>query len=636
MRHQRITLYIAALLCVCVPSLSMATTTEQGAALDGVQAGTRLVVGNVTPVTGHFGTEFFGDDTSDLDVRTLLHDYAIVEWEKAPGETPHTAAVESLETETQQDGSHLYTVTLANNLRYNDGTPITAQDYVFSLLLAASPALREVGGTLAPIEHIVGFDEYMNGQSQTLSGVRLLSPNQFSIQILSDAPHFFILSQVSIPPYPIKVIAPGCEAADDGGGAYLRRAADADTLQGNGYTPGEFGAQMLRVTLLDPDIGYESNPRVTSGPYQLDAYDKEMGTVNFTVNPNFLGNNIGKMPHIERLELRAVDGGTMIDALKSGEIDLLNKVASLGALTAAQQLAMDDPDFTSMPYLRSGLALLSFSCEEGVSASENVRKAVGMSFDKDEMVAALMGELARKVNGYYGLGQWMAGYASNPTSGGTDVSSRLAALEIPKDIEGARQLLEADGWTLGEDGAPYTDGIRYRQGEQGLEPLMIRLAVPRENDARDALAQMLQVSLTEIGAGLEVSVLPFDELLTHYYRQTDRVYDMFYLATNFKYPFDPYFDFHTADAFQGAANKTGLRDDSLMQLAHTTRVMDPNDMEAYMEAWVAFQERLMELQPLIPLYSGVYIDAYTSRLTGYSIVAHNGWARAVQEAWIAE
>lgn len=624
---------LAWLLCVCMLPFSIASAS----ASEGVQPGTKLVVGNVTPVTGHFGTEFFGDDTSDMDVRTLLHDYAIVEWEKAPGEVPHVSAVENLQSEAQQDGGHLYTVTLAGDLRYNDGTPISAQDYVFSLLLAASPALQAAGGTPGPVEHIVGYNDYAKGQTSSLSGVRYLSDNQFSIHILSDAPHFFILSQVAITPYPLNVIAPGCEVADDGNGAYLRKAQGAETLQGRGYTPGEFSTEMLQATLLDPDHGYEYFPRVTSGPYQLEAFDKEAQTVALTINPNFKGNNIGASPHIERLELRTVNNANMMDALKRGEIDLLNKVAGYESLVAAQQLIANDKSFDATPYLRSGLTFFSFSCEQGSTSSFNVRKAITMSFDKDEMTNALMGELARRVYGYYGLGQWMAGYADNPaTEDAKSIANRLSALDVPVDTEGAKQLLVSDGWTLGKDGNPYTEGIRYRQGAQGLEPLVVKLAVPLENDRVDALVQILGAGMASIGANLEMTKLPFDEMLTHYYRLTDRTYDMFYLSTNFKYPFDPYFDFHTATEYQGTANKTGYQDESLMRLAHTMRVADAGDTEEYMSAWIAFQERLAETQPLIPLFSGVYMDVYTARLQGYNIINHNSWARAVQEAWLTE
>lgn len=621
--------------CVLPMEIAAAQPIETGEP-SGFQVGTQVTVGNVTPVDGHFGTGFLGDNTSDMDIRMLLHDYAIVEWEENPNENPHVAAVRDLKSESLPDGGHLYTITLADGLTYNDGSAITASDYAFSLLLAASPELREAGGTSGLMEYIEGYDAYASGQAQSFTGIRLLSPEQFSIHLVADAPHFFVLSQVSIPPYPIREIAPGCEVADEGNGAYLRAGADAGNLQGNGYTPGEFSAQMLRVTLLDPENGYEFYPHITSGPYQLESFDKTSKVVTLTVNPNFAGNNMGRTPHIEKLVLRPVDNDTMLTALQNGEVDLLNKVAGYDSLVAAQQLIINESSYNGTPYLRSGFAFLSFACEQGPSASVNVRRAVSMCLDKDAITKALMGDLGRRVYGYYGLGQWMVSYAGNPMASDSAENDKLAALDIPRDIEGAGRLLSEDGWTLGQDGNEYRDGIRFREGADGLEPLILRLALPQENNMIDALESILRDDLTAIGVELDVTRMPFETMLTHYYRQTVRTYDMFFLSTNFKYPFDPYFDFHTASEYQGTANKTGIQDDALMQLAGDMRNLDRSDIDEYMNSWFAFQQRFAQLQPLIPLYSSVYIDICSTRLQGYSIQGHSSWARAIQEAWMAE
>ena len=42
---------------------------------------THLTVGNTTKVKGSFFTTFFGNNTSDIDVRTMLHGYSPVVWD---------------------------------------------------------------------------------------------------------------------------------------------------------------------------------------------------------------------------------------------------------------------------------------------------------------------------------------------------------------------------------------------------------------------------------------------------------------------------------------------------------------------------------------------------------------------------
>lgn len=601
---------------------------------DGVQEGSELIVGTTTPMDGHFGTDLWGDNTSDMDARLLLHDYATIDKDMTPGIGTHGIAVKDMTAQEQSDGSRVYTFTIEDGLTYNDGTPIDARDYVFSLLLSASKELKAVGGMPSPMDHIRGFESYNTGESAAFSGVRLLSAKQFSIQVEAGyAPYFYELTLLSTGPYPITVIAPGCEVVDDGDGAYLRKGSGADSIQGMPFTPGEFSAEMLRETMLNEETGYEFYPMVTSGPYQLLSYNRENKTAVFGVNPAFKGNYQGQMPHIEKIVFRTVSNETMFEEMQRGNLDLINKVASRSALVTAQEVVTNDPGVSGVAYLRSGMTFLSFACESGPTASEAVRKAIAMSMDKDTLVTEMMGGVAMRVYGYYGVGQWMAVYTEFQ-NGDQTVLETLKKLDIPQDIEYAKELLESDGWALDAQGNPYESGTRYRQGADGLESLTIKWVRPTENGNTEAVEKALREGLTAIGAALEATDIPFDEMLKHYYRETDRTYDMFLLATNFGYVFDPYYDFNTADMYQGSVNKTGLRDEKLEALAKEMRMTAPSDLNGYMERWFAFQERFVQVLPLIPLYSGVYMDVASDALQGYDIMVHSSWARAVLYAWI--
>ena len=82
-----------------------------------------------------------------------------------------STVVKTLEVTRERDGD-TYTFTLAPGLTYNEGTPITATDYVFSLLLHSSPAVAELGGVNSIYSHVVGWETYAAGTSTTLSGVQ--------------------------------------------------------------------------------------------------------------------------------------------------------------------------------------------------------------------------------------------------------------------------------------------------------------------------------------------------------------------------------------------------------------------------------------------------------------------------------
>ena len=434
----------------------------------GIQRGTELTIGTTTALGGYFGTDAWGNNTSDLDVRSLLHGYATVAWTRTLGLAMNGVAVSGVETAEQGDGSRIYTIYLTEGLTYNDGTPITAKDYVFSVLLNSSPVLKAIGGTPNGFGHLVGYDAYQLGQSNTLYGVRLVSDYAFSLQVAGEyLPFFYGLAMLNVTPYPMSVIAPGCDIVDDEAGAYIS---------------GDFTPEVLQKTLLDPETGYERNPKVTSGPYALESFDASTSTATFVINELYKGNYEGQRPHIERLIFKQVQNETMISQLESGEVGLLNKVVGGDAVLQGRTMAMEEGKAQAATYLRTGFSFLAFACESGATSSQAVRRAVAMSFDKDAFTTQTAGTSARRVYGYYGLGQWMALYTADEANGNAalNMPEELSRLDVPLDLVGAKALLEADGWTLDAAGGPYTEGTRYRQGETGIEPLEIKWAKTKQ------------------------------------------------------------------------------------------------------------------------------------------------------------
>jgi peptide/nickel transport system substrate-binding protein len=427
---------------------------------------------------------------------------------------------------------------------------------------------------------------------------------------------------------------------------YLAASAEAEGMSaaGLGYIPGEFSEQMLRVTLLDPEDGYLFNPRVTSGPYMLESYDTEENVATFRINPNFKGNSVGHKPHVERLVFQYVNESTALEALRGGEIDLINKATNDALVQEVSQLiieATEGADVRMASYPRSGFAFLAFSCEQGPTDSQAVRQAIALSMDKDTLVANTMSHSAERVDGYYGMGQWMVSYTDegDPTAEVEPLSipEQLETLRTPVDIAAAQALLMSDGWTLNAEGLPYDDEqdtVRYRQVNGVLEPLRIRWAVTQESEMAGQVQQQLKQAFAMLGIELEVTELPFGELLTHYYRQTERVYNMFFLASNFNNVFDPYYTFHTSDAYQGMLNTSGLRDQELMDLALDMRDTDPAAVREYAEKWLRFQARFMETMPMAPLYSNMYFDFYRPELMNYDPSDKLSWATAIPDAYI--
>lgn len=613
-----------------------------------------LVVGSTTALSGSFFTEMWGNNTSDVDVRQLIHGYNLMEWKADMGNYGiDDSVVSGIAAYIDGNGNHVYTIALYDNLYYSDETPITAYDYAFSILLSVAPEVAAIGGAVNDSDYIIGIDDYKAGLTNVLSGVRVLSDYQLSIAIKSEyLPFFYEMALLDYNPYPIHVIAPGCEVADDGQGVYIRNIDEE-------IEEPIFTAELLQETILDSESGYLSHPSVTSGSYKLTAFDWETRTANFEINEAYKGNSKGQVPQIQRLVFKTVENDTMIEQLLSGEVGLLNKCVNAETLNEGMQLVAENAISVSN-YARSGYSFISYACEQKTVADEKVRQAIAHCFDKDTFVSDYVRNYGLRVDGYYGIGQWMyqlvAGSLAAPVEAPVDGASEeeLAAYESELalwdelsldnlkiynlDLAAAEQLLIEDGWTLNSDGEAYDaekDAVRCKKIDDELLALDLNMIYPEGNDIGEYMDSFI-ANLAEIGIVLKAEAVPFNELLEIYYRQTERDCDMIYLATNFAYVFEPSSTFSVEDAYQGANNRTGIVDEKLYELAVDMRKTEPGDVLTYCQKWVAFQEYYTEVLPTMPVYSNVYFDFYSPNLQEYYVSANVSWAQAIVGAYLGD
>ena len=182
-----------------------------------------LRVGNPTPMDGKFFTGCWGNATSDIDVRTLVHGYRLVAWDGEYGMfRENRSAVKNIVVTEDAQGDREYFFGLWDDLYYSDGSPITAWDYAFSALFQSAPVLAELGALPMNLEYLAGYEEYASGETNVFSGIRVYEPYLISFQVKKEyLPYFFELYRFAYVPYPIHEIAPGCRVYDDGEGCYI-------------------------------------------------------------------------------------------------------------------------------------------------------------------------------------------------------------------------------------------------------------------------------------------------------------------------------------------------------------------------------------------------------------------------------
>lgn len=601
------------------------------------QEPTQLVVGNTTRVSGDFFTSQFGNNTSDIDVRAMIHGYSLVVWRDQLTFAEDPQVVAGIR-KSFAGGDTVYTVTLRPDLTWNDGTPITAADYVFSVLLMSSPEFASLGADTGMWSHIVGYDDYAGGLRTDLEGVRLVDDLTLSIRVKGAyEPYFYELSYLAINPYPISVLAPGCCVTQTRGGAAIMDAEDPAQRT-------VFTEALLAETVLG-DAGYLHQPTLTCGPYNLTGYDAASGTVTFAKNPCYKGNHEGVKPWIDTVTLVCAAQDTMIDDMLDGRIDLLNKVVSGEAIMDGRTRLTDG--FRARNYVRMGYGFLTFSCEQGPQQSTAVRQAVACCLDAEDYTRTFLKGLGYPVYGYYGLGQWMLSAINGnirPTNLAPEDEEAWAALSLDGldpyafDLNRAERLLVSDGWTLNKKGTDFRKGedtVRYKDVDGTLVPLRFTFALCENNAGAAQAADMLSENLPKIGAELIVKEVTFEEVLADHYRADSvRRYDMSFMATNFVSTFDPYMTLTGGTDADGAMNTSGLMDEELLQLAWELHITEPMDLVGYMHRWIAFQQRYNELLPTLPIYSNVYFDFHTDRLQNYYINTYTGWPSAILYAYL--
>ncbi len=578
--------------------------------------GGSIVVGSTTDLDANM-LSGWTNGSQNAAIRTLIFGYGTVAYTKDGQFIADPSVTESIEGVMNDDGTKTFTVKLQKDLVYNDGTAITAKDYVFSILFGSSPEFGALEADNTSGYSFVGFDAFYAGETKTFSGVKLIDDYTFSVTVIAEElPFHYDLTFAGVSPLPMAVIAPGVELTDDGNGATLSDAFTTDLL----------------ATTVNANEGYRYLPKVTCGPYQLESYDDSTKIAVLTINPKFKGNYEGVTPKVEKITLKSVTSGTEMDELAAGNVDLISGVSGGDSINAGLDV-VDEGKAVAYNYDRAGYGKICFSCDFGPTQFAAVRQAIAHCLDRDEFAKQYSGGYAKVVNGYYGLST--PEYKNNKEI----IDSTLN--NYAKDLEKAKELLIADGWTLNKDGGEFvegTDEVRYKNVDGELMALEINWANTPNNPVSDLLNTMLPSEMAKVGMKLNPTTVEFGVLLNEMYRQGIEAptYHMFNLATGFATQTAVWYYYSDDPMFLGAYNTNFITDEELCTLAKEMKAIPLENVEEWETAWVKFQTRWNYLLPDIPLYSDNYHDFANPKLKGYEPDSLWQWDSAILYCWIEE
>ncbi len=600
------------------PSNSDASTEPSSEATEKHE--NKVIYGSDTELSGDLGNAWWTNNATDKLIRDLTNDYDVIVFDQFGQMKVNETVSDGVQTAENEDGTATYTVKIKQGLTYNDGTPITAADYVAYMLVQFSPATLEAGATVSS-DTVVGGTEYQNGESKVLAGLRLLDEYTYSISITPDyANYYYGLTYASLSPLYLPLYSSAAlTVKDDGEGAYLDGGElKADEINASRYV-------------------YEN--RVTAGPYVIKSIDTGALTATLEINPNYAGNFEGQKPSIQTIVVVKSEDDSKMDAFTTGEITFLSQLSEGDQIKTALEL-VDSGKYNYCHYTRNGYGKIQFQCDGGPTQFQAVRQAVAYLLDREEFANTFTGGYGSVVHGPYSTAQWM--YEDSEELFNEKLNS------YAYDPEKAVEVLKADGWTLNADGTPYSGtGVRYKEvtAEQAgdyalnvkladgriLMPLHIMWASSDGNPVSALLATMLANGKQTADAGMviEQNVMAFSELLNWIYRDTSVgdqygvfTYGMFNLATGFADVYD--YAYNYASDPDSKYVKMGYNQNYIFDKELDDLSMDmvykaaPGDDAAFLDYFQKFIIRWNELLPEIPLYCNDYHTFFPSWLKDYN------------------
>lgn len=600
-------------------------TTDEETAERPTEPSGQLIIGTTTEMSGDF-SGVWQNNASDADVRRLVQGYGTVDQTDEGEYVIDDSIVEKYDTKENEDKSKTYTFTIKQGLKFADGKEITAKNYVAATMLWSSKLIGPdlAGGKNTAGIDLVGYDAFSKGEKKEFTGIHLIDDYTFSATINpNNTPYFYELNSVGSGPEDLEFwLGKDVDIKDDGDGCYFVEDINTEEFKN--------AVKAARDKKTLP----------SSGPYMLEKYDEAQQLATMVINPNYQGDRVGRKPLISKVILKKITQATQIDDLKTGGVDIINKIGDGKTINAGMDLT-EGEGFAYTDYPRAGYGKIAFSCDVGPTQFVEVRQALAYLLDRNDFAKQFTGGYGSVVNGPYGTAQWF--YQETEK----ELDEKLNS--YPYDPAKAVELLEKAGFTLNESGAEFKegDGIRYKKMDDGkLMPLEIKWASTENNEVSDLLVVKLAENPDLVKAGIKIQrdAMSFDELLNWLYRDASQdakygvpTYNMFNLASGFTPWYDRKYDYSTKEEMIKMGYNTNFIFDKELEKTATDMVMvAPDQRDAFKENFVKFIVRWNELLPDLPLYSNQYHDFYNAKLKHWVTSEMKGLTATILDAWVTE
>ena len=585
-----------------------------------------------------------------------------------------TILAEDPKSEDNADGSKTVTFKLKEGLKWSDGEPVTADDYLFGSLLHTHPEYSKLtGSTNIGHDSAKGYEAYKKGDSDIFEGLEKVDDLTFKVTIdASFLPYYEEASLLAQAPLPMHALSENLAVSKEGNKLVAKDGYTPTEEDKKAYTEGldkqiekqkadfeenypapEADAteedkaeyeeakkeneaaiadlearkegdvdptqQLIDEAMLKEVNEYRVNPSVVSGPYKFDSYSNNM--VKLSLNENYAGNFKGEKATIPHVILQVVNQKIAVDLLENGDIDIWEEEADGGAIDRIREAADKGTIGGFNTYERNGYGNVTFLTDRGTTKYKEVRQAIAHLMDRNSFVQSYAGGYGVVTNGMYGTSQWM--YKER----GADLEGKLVNYQM--NLEQANELLDKTPFKFESDGTtPWDkakademfssnpDGFDYYRYDENGKKLVVNQYGSDESPITTLISNQVPNNAKQVGMEYNVTAGSFSTLLNYYtFPEEDPEYTAFNMGTGFGTPFDPWYQYHS----EGSDNKTRTNDPKADEITVKLRRTAPDKKEEYLDNWEEFELWYNDYLPEIPLYANQYHTGYTKRVKGFDI-----------------
>ncbi|PHN07165.1 ABC transporter substrate-binding protein [Flavilitoribacter nigricans] len=377
--------------------------------------------------------------------------------------------------ETTESGGMRFTFDILEEASWDDGSPITAHDYVFTVKTSLHPGLN--ADRYRPYIGIISSIDIDPDNPKHFT-VTTRDQDQLGEEFVSNV--LMIMPEYHYDPNGLLRDIP------------LEAFADEAQLKAHTTALEDFAAQFS-----DQRLSREADGVIGGGPYRLESWETGQ-RVNLVKKDNWWGEDlVDDYPALDaypdRISFQLVaDGATAVAVVQGEEIDMVPEL-DVESFVRLENDSLVQACYNMESFPQLVRSFLSLNTRSPKLADKRVRRAIALSIDVEEVIRDLYQGFGDRING--------------PVPPSVAFANKKLAL-LDYDPEQAKNLLTEAGW---ED--TNGNGTVDKTINGTLTEMELSFEIPAGRESTQQLGLLLKEQMQAAGIGLEIEPGDWNEIM---------------------------------------------------------------------------------------------------------------------------